>query len=122
MVLITMALGLRHAFRRTATQPLFLVVYAALLATIVLGLLIDSDHWRHFYLLMGLTWGLLVAEERVERTRRAPRIVADRRPILLQSTIVVPPARRRPRIVRRAPPPIPRHHRPRRPARIAGRA
>jgi O-antigen ligase len=58
----TLALGFRHALKRTHIQPLFLIVYCALAGNIAEGVLIDSDHWRHFYLLMGLVWGLMAAE------------------------------------------------------------
>lgn len=52
--------GLRHAFERGPTQPLFLVVYASLLGHVLEGFIIDLDHWRHFYLLMALAWGLML--------------------------------------------------------------
>ena len=25
------------------------------------GLVIDSDHWRHFYLIMAMIWGMALA-------------------------------------------------------------
>lgn len=62
--LATLLLGARHAFRRTATQPLFIVAYAALLSQIVEGVIIDSDHWRHYYFLMALVWGLMSSDRR----------------------------------------------------------
>jgi hypothetical protein len=35
------------------------------------GLVIDLDHWRHFYLLMALVWGLMLsgtpAAEKISR-------------------------------------------------------
>ena len=55
------AQGLRHAFARTATQPLFLVAYACFIGHALEGALIDLDHWRHFYLLLALVWGLMLA-------------------------------------------------------------
>jgi len=58
----TGVLGLRHALARGATQPLFLVVYACFVANAVEGFIIDIDHWRHFYLLMAMVWGLMLAE------------------------------------------------------------
>ena len=58
----TTVLGLRHALVRGATQPLFLVVYACFVGNAVEGFIIDIDHWRHFYLLMAMVWGLMVAE------------------------------------------------------------
>src|SRR5205823_5332936 len=54
----TGVLGLRHALVRGAAQPLFLVVYACFVANAVEGAIIDIDHWRHFYLLMAMVWGL----------------------------------------------------------------
>ena len=61
LVVSTGVWGLRHAFVRTATQPLFLVVYACFVAHVLEGLVIDLDHWRHFYLLMALVWGLMLS-------------------------------------------------------------
>jgi O-antigen ligase len=61
LVVSTVVWGLRHAFVRCATQPLFLVVYACFVAHVLEGLVIDLDHWRHFYLLMALAWGLMLS-------------------------------------------------------------
>jgi O-antigen ligase len=61
LVAATMVFGLRHAVLRTATQPLFLVAYACFVAHAFEGLLIDLDHWRHFYLLLALVWGMMLA-------------------------------------------------------------
>jgi len=33
----------------------------ALVAVLVQGVQIDTDHWRHLYLLLGCMWGLLGA-------------------------------------------------------------
>lgn len=74
LMLVTVVAGLRHAFRRTATQPLFIIAFAALFAIILEGLLIDIDHWRHFYLLMAVVWGLMLSDRRI---LRRPRIIAD---------------------------------------------
>ncbi len=64
---------------------------------VLLGSLIDTDHWRHFYLLMGLVWGMMTGDRRIVRS---PRIIADRRPLLLQPVIYIPPQRREARILR----------------------
>jgi len=66
---VTSAWGLRHAFVRTATQPVFLVVYACFLAHALEGFIIDLDHWRHFYLLLALIWGLMLGKEAVQTPR-----------------------------------------------------
>jgi O-antigen ligase len=91
----TLALGFRFALRSSKSAPLFLIVFSALAGNICEGVLIDSDHWRHFYLLMALQWGLMFANPRKERTARAIR---DRRPALLRSPLVVPLSRRQIRI------------------------
>lgn len=74
LMMATLLLGLRHAFRRTKTQPLYIVAYASLAALILEGFLIDNDHWRHFYLLLAIVWGLMLSDVRIAR---APRIIAD---------------------------------------------
>ena len=67
----------------TPTQPLFLIVYAAFVANAVEGIIIDTDHWRHFYLLVAMVWGLMSARTVAAAgasMRRGPRIAAPRRP------------------------------------------
>jgi O-antigen ligase len=96
----TLFLGFKHALKKTKTQPLFLIVFAALAGNILEGYLIDSDHWRHFYLLMGVTWGLMASDRRVVRKAR---ILRDCRPILMRSILIVPPSRRGVRILGRVP-------------------
>ena len=78
----TLVLGFRHALKPTKTQLLFLIVYAALAGNIIEGYLIDTDHWRHFYLLMGVVWGLMASDTRV---KRKARIVRDVRPVLMRA-------------------------------------
>jgi hypothetical protein len=63
LVWSTAVWGLRHAFVRTATQPLFQVVYACFVANSLEGFIIDLDHWRHFYLLLALVWGLMLSRD-----------------------------------------------------------
>ncbi len=72
MVLLTTLYGFRHAFRRTATQPLFLVVYACFVAHVAEGVLIDLDHWRHFHVLMALIWGLMLGDRTIPSRATSP--------------------------------------------------
>ena len=62
------------------------------------GALIDTGHWRHFYVLTGLAWGLMAGDRRRIRTAR---IVADHRPYLMQRLLLVAPSRRENRILGR---------------------
>lgn len=93
----TLAFGFRYALRRTRSQPLFIVVYAAVAATLLEAAIIDVDHWRHLHLMLAMAWGMMAADKRIVRE---PRIVKDRRNVLLQSLIVLPPSRRQARIMR----------------------
>ena len=60
----TLAAGLAHVVRGTATRPLFLIAYGSFAANVFEGLVIDTDHWRHFYILLAIIWGLIGVEQR----------------------------------------------------------
>jgi O-antigen ligase len=100
LVGLTLVLGLRHALKPSLTRPLFLIAYSAFVANALEGLIVDTDHWRHFYLLMAIIWGLMSAAKVVEpmvRTggpaRRSPRVVTVES--LVESPIRWPEPRRR---------------------------
>jgi O-antigen ligase len=50
-------------FLRTATpwRSTYQVLYAAYLGVAVESAIIDIDHWRHYFLMLGALWGLMVA-------------------------------------------------------------
>lgn len=54
----TIFVGVRAVFIVAPAQPLLMPVFATFLGLAFEGLIIDSDHWRHFYLIIGLVWGL----------------------------------------------------------------
>ena len=64
LMLLTLALGLRFAFAATPWQGAYLAVYCAFAGTFAESLIIDSEHWRHFYLITGALWGLMLASQR----------------------------------------------------------
>jgi O-antigen ligase len=57
----TLFVAFRTMFLRTPWQPYLLTATAALVGEIVEGMIIDTDHWRHFFLLLGIVWGCAVA-------------------------------------------------------------
>ena len=61
LVLLTVALGLRHVFIPVPWQRAYLAIFAAFLGTIGEGFVIDTDHWRHFWLMLGAMWGMFAA-------------------------------------------------------------
>lgn len=77
LVGLTLVLGLRHALKSTELRLLFLAAYSVFAATAFEGIIIDSDHWRHFYVLMAIIWGMMTAarsaSEPVSEVIDAPR-------------------------------------------------
>ena len=51
----------------------YLAVYCAFVGAAAESVLIDSDHWRHYFLLLGVIWGLMAASRPYARRRLAPR-------------------------------------------------
>jgi hypothetical protein len=58
---VTLYVGLRYALVRTPWQFYLIAAYAAFVGLVFESFIIDSDHWRHFYLILGLIWGLSAA-------------------------------------------------------------
>ena len=61
LVVLTLWVGLRQVFIRTPWQPLAITAYAALVGEIGESYIIDVQHWRHYYLIFGLVWALVLA-------------------------------------------------------------
>src|SRR5262245_44748087 len=69
----TLVMGLRAAFLTTPWRPVYLAVYAAFVGVALESFIIDSDHWRHYFLILGVLWGLMAASRtHVARRARAP--------------------------------------------------
>ncbi len=67
----TIAIGLRAMLIPTPWRRHVIAFFAPLLMLILQGMQIDTDHWRHFYLLLGMVWGLYAASELwLQRQRR----------------------------------------------------
>jgi hypothetical protein len=76
LLLSTLLVGLRNIFARTPWQPYAITAFAAFLGEVAEGFVIDSDHWRHFYLLLGMIWGLAAATSRHVRGGQPSEIAA----------------------------------------------
>jgi hypothetical protein len=61
LVFLTVILGFRHIFIRVPWQRTYLAVFAAFLGTVGESFIIDTDHWRHFFMMLGVMWGLFAA-------------------------------------------------------------
>ena len=69
LIVSTIAIGIKTIFARTPWQAFAIAVWCPLFSTILQGIQIDTDHWRHFYLLLGLMWGLYAATVRYNRAQ-----------------------------------------------------
>jgi hypothetical protein len=61
IVLVTVVAGFRHVFARTPWQTTYIAIYAAFLGEVGESYIIDVQHWRHYYMIMGMVWGMVVA-------------------------------------------------------------
>jgi hypothetical protein len=64
LVFITVILGFRHIFVRVPWQRAYLAVFAAFLGMVGESFIIDTDHWRHFWIMLGALWGMFAAAQR----------------------------------------------------------
>lgn len=60
-VVLTWFVGGRFALVRTPWQAYHFAALATFLPLSLEGFIIDTDHWRHFYLMAGLLWGMAAA-------------------------------------------------------------
>ena len=67
LLIVTLVIGLVHAMKRTPWQPYLIAAYATFVGEVGEGIIIDTDHWRHFFLLLGIIWGLVAASRDVTR-------------------------------------------------------
>ena len=58
LLFATVWTALRTVFVRTPWQPYLICAFAAFVGEVLEGFVIDTDHWRHFFLLLGMIWGL----------------------------------------------------------------
>jgi O-Antigen ligase len=70
LILCTVFVGWKLVFTPSPWRQDAIAVWSAMFLLIVQGFQIDTDHWRHWYLLLGITWGLMAATARLERERR----------------------------------------------------
>jgi O-antigen ligase len=67
LLAVTLAVGLKNALVRTPWQFYSIAAYAAFVGIVVESFIIDSDHWRHFFLILGMIWGLAAATIKYRR-------------------------------------------------------
>ena len=61
LVFVTVIMGFRHIFVPVPWQRAYLAIFAAFLGTVGESFVIDTDHWRHFWMMLGAMWGMFAA-------------------------------------------------------------
>lgn len=73
MMAWTLTIGFRFLLRDRPWQPYLMIAWIDIVGHVIIGNVIDTDHWRHFYLLLGIVWGCGALEWRHRRMlRRGP--------------------------------------------------
>lgn len=72
LIFITVILGFRYIFVRVPWQRTYLAVFTAFLGTVGESFVIDTDHWRHFWLMLGMMWGMFAATHQYMADDRQP--------------------------------------------------
>jgi hypothetical protein len=72
LVFITVIMGFRQVFVRVPWQRTYLAIFAAFLGTVGESFVIDTDHWRHFWMMLGAMWGMFAAAQRYKATVALP--------------------------------------------------
>jgi hypothetical protein len=63
LVFLTIILGFRYLFVRVPWQRAYLAIFSAFLGTVGESFIIDTDHWRHFWMMLGTMWGMFAAAQ-----------------------------------------------------------
>jgi hypothetical protein len=71
LVFVTVIVGFRHVFVSVPWQRAYLAIFSAFLGTVGESFIIDTDHWRHFWMMLGAMWGMFAAA-------RPYRAISDR--------------------------------------------
>ncbi|MFD0987322.1 O-antigen ligase family protein [Methyloligella solikamskensis] len=58
LVIATLALAIRRVIYDRGGDGLSAVALGAFVALVLEGFVIDTDHWRHFFVIMALIWGM----------------------------------------------------------------
>jgi O-antigen ligase len=71
----TLLVGGKTLLRPSPHRTLLIPVFATFVPMILLSGIIDTDHWRHWFLVTGLVWGICAAYGAPDRSGRAARLL-----------------------------------------------
>jgi hypothetical protein len=68
LVMVTLGIGFRSSLVPAPWQTYLIAAYATFVGEAFEGFIVDTDHWRHFFLIFGLVWGLTAASINLRRS------------------------------------------------------
>jgi hypothetical protein len=86
LIVLTLVVGFRAMWVRTPWQTVLVATYPAFVAMVFESVWGDTDHWRHFYVLLGVIWGLVAATRREVRQNTRNRAA----PVVKPGMLAVP--------------------------------
>ncbi|WP_275790380.1 O-antigen ligase family protein [Pararhizobium gei] len=70
LMIWTIVMGFRFLLLDRPWQPYLMIAWIVIIGHAGIGNVIDTDHWRHFFLLLGIVWGCGALEFRYRRRHR----------------------------------------------------
>lgn len=67
---VTIIMGFKNIFAPVPWQRTYLVIFAAFLGTVGENFVIDTDHWRHFWMMLGAMWAMFAAARPYQQAAR----------------------------------------------------
>src|SRR5690348_535191 len=77
LVFVTVILGFKHLSVRVPWQSAYLAIFSAFLGTVGESFIIDTDHWRHFWMMLGAMWGMIAAAQPYKASAEQPFTSAE---------------------------------------------
>ncbi len=74
LIFITVTFGFKLVFVRVPWQRMYLAVFSAFLGAVAEAFIIDVDHWRHFWMMLGAMWAMFAAAHQYRRTAQAVEV------------------------------------------------
>lgn len=73
IILWPLVAGFKMLFLDRPWQVYFQICYVVFFGHLLLAWVIDIDHWRHVYLLLGMIWGCILLEKKHQKTKKLAR-------------------------------------------------
>lgn len=73
IILWPLIVGFKMLFLNRPWLVYFQICYVVFLGHLMLAWVIDIDHWRHVYLLLGMIWGCILLEKKHQKDKKLSR-------------------------------------------------